>query len=120
MVTGELDALKERFPACETLAFADLSTGMVLVTNSDTPLERRGLDQLCGEAELLLGGAGSRPLGEKPAAMALVSSQDRVRLFLRAGQEPNDALCCVVTPELDLAAFLPAADATLQKISDHA
>ena len=36
MVVDALDALQKKFAGCETVAFADLSTQMILVTNSDT------------------------------------------------------------------------------------
>jgi hypothetical protein len=119
MVSDELDALQSRFPECETLAYADLTTGMVLVTNSNTPLERHGLNQLSADAALLLGGAEDTPhFGTGIPASAIVSSQDAVRLFLRAEGHPNDALLCISRGEIDLAAFIPEAQACLQRISE--
>jgi hypothetical protein len=118
MVANELDALKSQFSACETIAFADLATNMVLVTNSDTPQERHALDQLCAEAALLLGNPDMPQLGTNAVISAVVSTQDHLRLFLRASGEPNDALCCVGSGDLDVLAFLPAAQACLHRISD--
>lgn len=119
MVSDELDALQNRFPECETLAYADLTTGMVLVTNSSTPLERHGLNRLSADAALLLGGADETPhLGTALPASAIVSSQDGVSLFLRAEDQPNDALLCIGRGGLDLAAFIPEAQACLKRISE--
>lgn len=119
MVSDELDALQSRFPDCETLAYADLTTGMVLVTNRTTPLERHGLNRLCVDAALVLGAAESAPqFGTSPAASALVSDQDGVSLFLRAEGHSGDALLCMGRGGLDLAAFLPEARACLQRISE--
>lgn len=119
MVSDELDALQSRFPVCETLAYADLTTGMVLVTNSTTPLERHGLNRLSADAALLLGAADDTPpFGTQVPASAIVSSQDSVSLFLRAEGQPNDALLCVGGGDLDLAAFIPEAQACLKRISE--
>lgn len=118
MVADELDALKGRFPACETLAFADLATSMVLVTNRDTPHERFALDQLCAEGSLLLAASDAPRLGAGAARSAVVSAQDQFRLFLRANAEPNDALCCICRSDLDLETFMSEASACLQRISE--
>lgn len=118
MVSDELDALQARFPACETLAYADLTTGMILVTNSNTPLERNALNRLCAEASAVLGAATAPSLGNSAAESAVVSGQDGVRLFVRAPVLPNDVLLCVGTAGLDLAAFAPEAQACLQRISE--
>lgn len=118
MVSDELDALQARFPECETLAYADLTTGMILVTNSHTPLERNALNRLCAEATAVLGTGEAPPMGSTTAETALVSDQEGVRLFLRAPGLPNDALLCVGKAGLDLAAFSPEAKACLQRISE--
>lgn len=119
MVSDELDALQSRFPDCETLAYADLTTGMVLVTNRATPLERHGLNRLCADAALVLGAAETAPpFGTSPATSAVVSDQDGVSLFLRAEGQPGDALLCVGRGGLDLATFIPEARACLQRISE--
>jgi hypothetical protein len=119
MVSDELDALQNRFPVCETLAYADLTTGMVLVTNSNTPLERHALNRLSADAALLLGGADDTPqFGTDVPASAIVSSQGTVSFFLRAEGQPNDALLCIGRGDLDLAAFIPEAQACLKRISE--
>lgn len=118
MVSDELDALQARFPACETLAYADLTTGMILVTNSNTPLERNALNRLCAEAAAVLGGSGASPMGSMAAETALVSGQDGVRFFVRAPDLPNDALLCVGQAGLDIAAFAPEAKACLKRIGE--
>ncbi|WP_461306823.1 hypothetical protein [Albidovulum sp.] len=119
MISDDLDALQARFPACGTLAYADVSTGTVLVTNSATPLERHGLNQIGAEAALLFRADGEPLLGMAPARLALVSTQDAIRIFLRSDSEPNDGLLCVGEPGLDLARFLPEARACLARIGEQ-
>ncbi len=117
MVVDELDALQDRFDGCETLAFADLSTQMILVTNSATTYRREGLDILCAEAALTLGAGKQLPFGDTPGTAAFVASKDQLRIYLRASQEPTDVLCCVCDTDLDVDAFLQDALPCLDKIS---
>lgn len=105
MISGELDDLQRQVPACTTLAFVDLATQMVLVTNTATPLERHALNALSAEAALLLDDARS----------ALVSAQDEIRFFLRSDTEPADVLICVGGPDLDLDTLRPLASAFLKR-----
>jgi len=117
MVVEELDALRGAFAGCETLAFADLSTRMILVTDTSANLPRETLDGLCAEAAMMLGANGKVALGETPSDAALVASKDAMRVFLRAASEPNDVLCCICAPELDVEAFLVDARDRLNRMS---
>lgn len=117
MATEDLDALRSQFPKCETLAFADLSTDMVLLTNSDTPRAREALNALCAAAAQSLGRPGTPNFGDSESDTALIATRDELTIFLRAPNEPGDVLCCVCAPDLDVSAFLLAARPTLQKIS---
>ncbi len=120
MVVDALDRLQSSFAGCETLAFADLSTQMILVTNSTTASPRETLDALCKEAALTLGTKGKIAVGSDQSATAIVSGQDQLRVFMRASQEPSDVLCCVCQPDVDVVEFLPAARACLEQISGGA
>jgi len=117
MVVDELDALREKYQGCTALAFADLSTKMILVTDSGSNLRREALDALCAEAALLLGATGKPALADRPCDLASVASAAQFRVFLRAGQEPNDVLCCICGPGLDTDAFVADAHACLNNIS---
>jgi len=117
MATEELDALHSQFPQCETLAFADLSTDMILVTNTAAPQAREALDALCADAAKSLGKPGNPNFGDGDSDTALIATRDQLTIFLRANGEPTDVLCCVCKPGLDVSAFLSVARPTLQKIS---
>jgi len=117
MAVEELDALYEQFPQCETIAFADLSTDMILVTNTATPETREALDALCAAASKSLGKPGSPNFGEGESDTALIATRDSLTIFMRATGEPTDVLCCTSAPDLDVPTFLTAARSTLQKIS---
>lgn len=107
MVQTALNALCDQFDGCDTVAFADLSTRMVLVTNSQTPESQDTLNALCQEADQLLQGGNQ----------ALVGTSTQLRLFVRATAEPSDALCCVCDISTDVAALLPALQTCLEGIS---
>lgn len=113
MITGELDDLQRQVPACTTLAFADLATQMVLVTNSDTPLERHALNLLCAQASLLLEAPGQPQ--KTPARSAMTSTQDEIRCFLRSDSDPAEVLICVGTADLDIDRLRPLAYAFLTR-----
>lgn len=117
MVVDELDRLRASFAECGTIAFADLSTQMVLVTDSAADLPREALDRLCGEASLMLGAGKSPAPGHTDGTTAVVSQAEGLRIFMRASDVPSDALCCVCAPGLDLTAFLADARACLDRIS---
>ncbi len=117
MVADALDRLHDKYPGCETLAFADLSTNMVLITNSTTTFRREGLDSLCTEAALAFGTSGAPAIGDTAAMTAFVATRDQLRIYLRHAHEPNDALCCVCSHDLAIDSFLEDARACLQEIS---
>ena len=117
MVVDELDALREKFEGCTALAFADLSTRMILVTDSDSNLRREALDTLCAEAALLLGAKGHPAFADRPSDLATVTSPTELRVFVRAAADPNDVLCCICGPKIDAAAFVVDAGECLDRIS---
>ncbi len=119
-LSDDLDSLRASFAACETVAFADLSSRMVLVTSSERKLRQEALDALCEEAGLLFEGPkGGAPIfsSDDGADTAIFATQDGVDVFLRATSEPTDVLCCRCGAEIDVAAFITEARAQLEKIS---
>lgn len=106
MVADALDAVADRYSACQALAFADLGTSMVLVTNSGTELSREHLDALCAEAAVTLGAPGQAALGQGPATLAMTSTPTHTKVFLRGGPDGTDGLCCLCAPSVNLGPFL--------------
>lgn len=120
MVVDELDALHHKFAGCDTIAFADISTQMILVTNTDTRYRREALDMLCAEAALALGARNTPMLGDQESDAAFVATKNQLRIFLRAQAEPTDVLCCLCAPDIDVTDFLSHARPCLEKISNGA
>lgn len=117
MVVDALDELRQENPGCRMVAYADLSAHMVLVTDSGTAAPREVLDALCNEAATLLGSKGTPALGRQPGNSAIWATQAAVRVFLRAPDEPNDVLCCVCAPDVNVGRFVAHATACLDRIS---
>lgn len=117
MVANQLDTLREESIGSRAVAFADLSTRMILVTDTQSNLTREKLDALCEQAASVLGVDGTATLGASPCRMALLADNSSVRLFLRATDEPNDVLCCVCAPNVDLDDLVVKATECLSRIS---
>ena len=122
-VTQSLDSLRQEVEGCDLVAFADLSSGMVLCHSAATPPPQEELDALCGAAtELLTGdvakgaGAAAGASDEDHATKALVATGEEVRLYIRAEAEKPEALICVCSPEGDLVRILDCARSTLDSI----
>ncbi len=117
MVVEELNNLRQAVPGCDVVAFADLSTQMVLVTSSDQSVPREEMDALSAEGAAVLGHGADGPLGLGRPGSAVVATSTGLRIFLRAASEPSDALCCMAKSGMDVAAFLTAARPCLDRIS---
>ncbi|SFS22228.1 hypothetical protein [Yoonia litorea] len=118
MVVDELNTLRDSVSGCQMVAFADLSAHMILVTDSKTSHPREVLDDLCDEAATLLGRRGVPALGETPSNTAVWATQASLRVFLRAPGEPNDVLCCVCAPNVNVGRLVAKASACLDRISN--
>lgn len=117
MVVKELDTLRAASVGCQAIAFADLSTRMILVTDTQSKLPRETLDALCVQAASVLGTHEEIGLGTHPSQMALLAEKTTVRLFLRASDEPDDVLCCVCDPDVNVDKLVAEATACLNRVS---
>lgn len=107
MVQDVLNKVCARFEGCDTLAYADLSTDLVLATNDDSSLPRDTLNTLCAEARVVLNGGD----------LALIGTAKGFRIFLRAASEPDDGLICICDLGTDVEAVVPAAQACLAELT---
>ena len=115
----KLAALAAAFPAVQTVAFADLSSSMVLASQGRAATTQEHLDQLCREASTCfddpLFGLSMQAFGEPYSAM--VMDPESIRVFLRSRADPADALCCRCDHGIDLQGFVAKLRDVLEEIS---
>lgn len=106
------------------MAYADLTTGMVLCSSVRLKLPQEQLDELCRTAADLLTGELAvlfaqdlAPVDETCVQTAVLIDQHNVELFLRTPAQPAEALCCHCSSHIDLSDFAQAAHITLLAIS---
>lgn len=118
-VAESLGAVVKAFPQARLVAFADLSSRMILSSAGPMHTTQEHLDRLCNQARTCfddpLFSLSVEAFGEPHAAMVMGPSG--LRLFLRSESEPADALCCICDPGIDLPAFVATIRETLEGIT---
>ena len=124
-IAERLDSMRKAFPAFSTLAYADISTGMILYASAESELRQEHLDALCATAVEMLQGAAAtqvaQALGAEDAGdihEAIIMEPGEIGIFLKSTCNPADALCCVGRPSIDLAAFRSLARDHLDAIGE--
>lgn len=121
-MSEELATLRDRVPGCSIVAFADLSTGMVLASSTAEKTTQERLDALCANGREALLGAVAQSLAAEFGA----GSDSRLHVAIRAGggslacfvlapQPAQEALCCVVSTYAPLDTLIAAATALLER-----
>jgi len=118
-IVDHLNAIRQDVPACRAVVLADLTTRVILcVSAEDRPPQER-LDALCDTAIRLLDSDTSRVLaraGQIPPLEALVFSADGMEVFLRTPTLPDEALCCLCGPDVDVDKLMEQAHGRLAQI----
>lgn len=118
-VTESLGAVVKAFPQARLVAFADLSSRMILSSSGTLSTTQEYLDKLCDQARASfddpLFALSVEAFGEPNGAV--VMGPENVRVFLRSEVEPADALCCICDHSIDLPAFVTKIRATLESIT---
>lgn len=107
------------FPQARLVAFADLSSRMILTSTGPLSLTQEHLDRLCDQARTAfddpLFALSVEAFGEPHGAVVL--GPDNLRVFLRSEIEAADALCCICDHSIDLSAFVAKIRETLEGIT---
>lgn len=118
-VTETLGAVVKAYPEARLVAFADLSSRMILASSGSQAYTQEHLDDLCEQARISFDdpmfALSVEAFGEPHAA--LVMALDGVQIFLRSESEPADALVCICDHSIDLAGFVATIRETLETIS---
>jgi len=122
-ITERLDCVRQEFPECQLLAYADISTNMILSTSGAMELRQEHLDSLCDIAVDVLGGQSSSHLrslleGRSGATVfqVIIIEPTEVHVFLRSTASLKEALCCVCSPLINLGEFISGARLHLDEI----
>ncbi|MEM9970415.1 MAG: hypothetical protein AAF762_04890 [Pseudomonadota bacterium] len=118
-VSKALDDMRSEVAGCDLVAFADLSSQMVLCTSSATKRAQEEIDALTGAASLTLEGAvadGAGALTGGAPATAVTMTQADLHVFLRNPAAANEALICVCAPDADVSKIVDCGRATLDRI----
>lgn len=112
-ISATLDKIRARHAGCRTLAFADISTKMVLCVSSLDRPDQEFLDALCATAADMLDGELCQqmaPLITKATAPdlqhAVVLQPDEVVIFVRSPHCREETLLGLCAPNADLNALL--------------
>jgi len=114
MVADKLEKLRESIPGCEALAFADVSTKMVLVSVPEGVHSQGVWNKHCADATKAMN------VGGDAMQFSYVATKEETHVFVRAADEPNDLLICLCKPEIDLAKLVPSATTCLADIASEA
>ena len=113
MVAEKLTELCDTVDGCDTAAFADISTKMVLVSVPETELTRDAWNEICLEAALTM------EVGRASMKVGYLATEEQTKVFIRSQEEPNDLLICLCKPTVDLGALIASADTCLADIAAH-
>lgn len=119
MRSTDLDGLIAGHPDCLIAAYADIGTGVTLLTRSAADVPREALDELCAEAALTLG-TEAPPIGAELGGHAIKVDETAVYIYVRAPDEVGDALICMCRHGVALDQFLVDARACFGPQSDGA
>jgi len=116
-IAAEINKLREKFDGCALVAFADISSKMVLLKSSVKKIPQENLDYLCAEAAAMFNGAAAQLNKHAAPITAIVADGDKSNIYLRNKAESDDVLCCVCGPDVDLTAFLASARSHMIQIA---
>lgn len=115
-IVGHLKKVRDAFPECRVLAYADISTKTVLAVSSENELMQEHYNALCERAVRVLNGPATTALlsvlnaSEPPdAPHVILRSKDMLTVFLKSETNAADAFCCQCGPNISVQAFLECA-----------
>ena len=120
-VTARLDSLRADLVGCDLVAFADLTTQMVLCVSAAARHAQEELDALTETAASVLRGAvaeGGQALLDGSSAQTVVSMTPvGMNVFLQSSLSEKEALICVCAADADLAKTIAPGSEALDDIT---
>jgi len=122
-VAKRMQSLRDQFPECTLMAFADLEAGMVLSVSADTSRMQEEISSLCSTAKTVLSHQANGPIealisngSDAGVFEAVLIEPEEVGVFLKSTIKQSDVFCCVCTSRISLQRFLPAVRAALDAL----
>lgn len=124
-IGDRLESIRRDFPACETLAYADISTATVLSSSAATQMPQEQLDHLCSTAVEKFSGPSAAVLADfwqntrssgNDVFHVIVCNAAEFQIFIKSTTSPTDAFCCICTPLIEINAFILGARYHLDEI----
>lgn len=110
-IKKQLDTFRQSRPYLETIAYSDLASQTVLFASSDANFAQEDLDILTrGARTCLLQGHDSGRTG-----LVVVRPTEAI-LIKRSPRNPNEAICLICDPSVDVADMRAAADSILDAL----
>lgn len=117
-VINHLEEIDTAFDGVRIVAYADLSTRMVLGNVTKTKIGQEHLDALCKQAATAFEGpllSLADPRADS-ANDAVILRPDGIMVCLCSASDPTDALLCLCDDSVDIAAILSAGRNALTEI----
>lgn len=118
-VAKVLDEMRSKVDGCDLVAFADLSSQMVLRASSATKRGQEEIDALTDAALLALAGPiaeGAMALTGGAPATAVTMTKGDVHVFMRTPSGQNEALIAVCAPDADVSKVVDCGRETLERL----
>lgn len=117
----ELANFREKFPECSVVVLADLSTGMVLASETQDKLAHETLDKLCQNAMLALAGPTANDIADvfgqdKIPSKFISLTANQKECFVRAAPPAQEALCLVLSSGKDMVPMMEHAAEVLNNL----
>lgn len=108
-ISDELAEFRAGFPGCRAVAFADLSTGMVLASSTSEKTTQEWLDALCERAQACLTGAETLDFAAAfgndkttQPTLAWQAGPDGLHCYVKLPHPAAEAMCCVMSMDVPL------------------
>ena len=128
-IADRIENIRQQFPDCRTIVYADISANNVLASSAASQLGQEHLNDLCETAVHLLTGTSAEQVARvwsdtgsvrRGVYQAIIIELPEIGIFLRSVSNPTDALCCVCAPSINVAPFVTNAREHLEAIGQMA
>lgn len=122
-----LSDFRNRFRECYAVAFADISTSMVLATSASKHLDQEFWDGMAERAVLHLNTGISDSIAEclnpgttNKLTFAIFTDNSNCQVFMRSSLDPEFAICSMIDKKTNFEEFFPASKMLADQLTQNA